>query len=690
MPDWPYLIEVADAAPLLGMNPGALRRKCASELMGKALAFQAPPPGGGNVRWWIDRRYDPALVEAPVGEQMPDGVAQLTAKQRRDMGIRLICIEALNRERSTRSVPQKDWIGPLCAQLSQQHGLKVSPRSLLRWEKQKKDKGMGALVDTRGGDNRSGGDPACWDYFKQLYLDENKRHAATCWRMVRDHARAEQLQWPSLAVVRRRMWEHFDRETALKNREPRKWRNSASPYIEQHPERFSANECWVSDHSQLDMWCWFGNELVRPWITTWQDWRTRKIMGYAVSTGPDGSTILAALRRAIIDNPDAGLPRVAWIDNGKDYAGYIFHGQTKQERQKTVVPKGYIDETSFQGIYAMLGIEVHFSLPYNPTGKPRQESFYRPLHERFCKSWASYSGNTPENRPERLAKILKTPGMVPAYDEVVEAMALQIEGYNRSNEHTIEDLRDEERRLLSPAQALANWTTHFRGLADPSVLDLLLQRWHRPVTVGRGGVSIRVRGMTIRYGMNDHRLRKFKAGGEKVLVTYDPADVRSVNVYTQQMKLVGTIASNRLGGVPGPVAESNVKELMREKREYEKAMKVVNKRGPARRVATPEQTLALEAYRKPQAQPDLLKGIQTPLDTPPKDPFKPDFKQAAGAEVAAPDPADASGVVSGGNVVSHLQQTRAKSAAKGTAGRITSGGRVAMPNLKRPKRGAEE
>ncbi|MEL7087770.1 MAG: transposase domain-containing protein, partial [Planctomycetota bacterium] len=487
-------------------------------------------------------------------------------------------------------------------------------------------------------------------------------------------------------VVRRRMYEHFDRETGLKMRDPAKWRKTVAPYIEQDPERFAANECWVSDHSQLDFWCWFGNQLVRPWITTWQDWRTRKIMGHVVSVSPDGSTILASLRRAILDNPDAGLPKTAWIDNGKDYAGYIFHGQTKKERSKTFVEKGYVDETGFQGIYKMLGIKVHFSLPYTPNGKPRQESFYRPMHERYCKGWASYTGNTPERRPEVLSKILKTPGMVPDFDEVVDTMAQHIDGYNRNPEHTIDDLVDDDRARLTPAEALARWTTHFRGLADPAVLDLLLQRWHRPVTVGRNGVSIRIRGMTIRYGQLDAKLRKFKAGGEKVLVSYDPADVRSVLVYTQQMTLVGRAMSNKLGGLPGAIGEDRVKEMMREKRDYEKAMKVVNKRGPARRVASPEQNLALQAYRQPQAKPALLKGIQTPLDTPSNDPFKPDFKQAAGAETTSDSPDEGVGT----DAVSRLKQTRERSRAKGTAGRIDSGGRIAVPKLNRPKRGADE
>ncbi|MEM6750750.1 MAG: DNA-binding domain-containing protein [Planctomycetota bacterium] len=659
-----------------------MRRKCGAELEGKGLAWQAPPPGGGNPRWWIDRRWDERLRQAPVGEKLPAAFQQYSAKQQRDAHLKRLCIDALDAARRHRDGNQKDWINALCGELAAEHSIRVSPRSLLRWEKQKKTAGLTALVDTRGGDNRSGGDPACWDYFKQLYLDQNKRKLATCWRITRDYAREEDLQWPSEAVVRRRLYNHVDRETALKHRDPAKWRKTMAPYIEQDPERFAANECWVSDHSQLDFWCWFGDRLVRPWVTTWQDWRTRKIMGHAVSVLPDSSTILAALRRAILDNQDVGLPRSAWIDNGRDYDAWIFHGQTKQQRlKKKAIPKGYVDEGGFRGIYALLGIEVHFSLPYNPNGKPRQESFYRPMHESYCKGWASYTGNAPENRPERLTKILKTPGMVPDFAEVVETLDQHLAGFNRRDEHTIDDLIDTDRRRLSPDAAMARWCETHRALVDPSVLDLLMQRWHRPVTVGRNGVSIRIRGMAIRYGATDAKLRKFKAGGEKVLVTYDPTDVRSVRVFTQQMRLVGTVLSNRLGGLPGPVHEDQVKELMREKREYAKAMETVNKQGPARRVASPEQNLALRAYEKPKPRPTLLQPIQTPLDPPSRDPYRPDFKQAAGGEHDPPSGGD-------DGVVGKLQQARRLKPARGAAS-SSAPRRVAMPRLPRPKRGAE-
>jgi len=633
LPAWSLLIDVAEAAPLLAMNPSALRRKCSAELVGKAMAFQSPPPGGGNARWWIDRRWDERLQAPLVGDKMPEAFIQFSSKQQRDAYIKRACLDQLDDARVNRAGPQKEWIAPLCKSLAAEHGIKLSPRTLLRWESQKKTGGIVALIDTRGGDNRSAGDPACWDYFKQLYLHQSKRKVSTCWRITRDYSREENMQWPSEAVVRRRLYGHVDRETALKARDPAKWRKTVAPYIEIDPERFAANECWVSDHSQLDFWCWFGNELVRPFITTFQDWRTRKIMGHVVSPMPDSSTILAALRRGILDNSDAGLPKCVYLDNGRDYDAWIFHGQTKQQRlKKSAVAKGYIDEGGFRGIYSMLGIGVHFSLPYNPNGKPRQESFYAPMHERYCKNWASYTGNTPENRPESLAKILKTPGMVPDFGEVVETMAQHIAGYNLRTEHSIDDLVDDDRTRLSPDMAMARWCVHHRTLVDPSVLDLLLQRWHRPVTVGRNGISIRIRGMSIRYGSTDAKLRKYKAGGEKVLVSYDPADVRSIRVYTQQMRLIGTVLSNRLSGLPGAVDEDAVKDLMREKRQYAKAMDVVNKRGPARRIASPEQNLALAAYQKPKAKPALLKPIQTPLDDPSiGQPHNP-YKLAAGGE----------------------------------------------------------
>ena len=41
---------------------------------------------------------------------------------------------------------------------------------------------------------------------------------------------------------------------------------------------------------------------------------------------PNSTTILAALRHGLKDERNFGGPRAVWIDNGKDYDAWLFHG----------------------------------------------------------------------------------------------------------------------------------------------------------------------------------------------------------------------------------------------------------------------------------------------------------------------------------------------------------------------------
>src|SRR5690606_657111 len=93
-------------------------------------------------------------------------------------------------------------------------------------------------------------------------------------------------------------------------------------------------QCWVGDHAQLDLVCRFGVKLIRPWITIWQDWRTRRVVGWCLSESPDSTTLLAALRMGLLAPANFGGPDLVWIDNGKDYDSYTLHGRTKKERQQ--------------------------------------------------------------------------------------------------------------------------------------------------------------------------------------------------------------------------------------------------------------------------------------------------------------------------------------------------------------------
>lgn len=115
-------------------------------------------------------------------------------------------------------------------------------------------------------------------------------------------------------------------------------------------------------------------------------------------------------------------------------------------------------------------------------------------------------GRSIDTKPESLAVILKNRRSIPSFDQFRERLSNHIIGYNRNTDHRIDDLLEDGERL-SPDEAMRRWCGSSRVLADPSVLDLLLQTWHKPVTMGRNGITINVVEKSIKYGQFNPAVR---------------------------------------------------------------------------------------------------------------------------------------------------------------------------------------
>lgn len=390
-------------------------------------------------------------------------------------------------------------------------------------------------------------------------------------------------------------------------------------------EAAAAGELWIGDHKELDLICRFEGRLIRPWLTTWMDWRTRRVVGWALTDSPNSTTILAALRHGLLDDANFGGPDAVWIDNGRDYDAWLFHGQTKKQRRQRIAPN--MDEGRAAGIFHTLQIEPHFATPYNPNGKARLERWFRTL-ERFCRTFDTYTGDGPDTRPERLSDILAKPAAVPAFDVVYQRITAHIAGYNARSEHSRDDLIDDATgERLSPDAAMARWCQR-RRVYDRDAIDLLLMHWHRPITVGRNGITLTLRGRAVRYGQFESALAPFKGAKRTdrrpVLVSFDPHDLDTVRVYDEQFQFICTAAMNQLGGLhgAGKIGQRHIAELNRQKARYEKATRDVADFNITQAFTTEEQLAVIaaeqhDAAAKAKAEADApapLKLVGTPLD----------------------------------------------------------------------------
>lgn len=624
-------VAIEEACRLLQMSDRHLRRLCTHTLQRRGLAvFCRPESGGGKARWFVARKYDLKLARGAMGavQQIPS-LEGFSKKQVDIAWRRVACVESLREARSSWKGTQQQWLPALIEQLRVQHPeLSISAPTLLRWYAlYDHPADVLKLIDKRGGNTRGQADPACWAEFRKLYLDERCRSVRSCWEEVKEWAGPQKLTWVSYKACTRALDEHVPPELAAKHRKPVVYRHSFAPYIQQDPEAWPAGQCWLGDHSQLDLWCRAGDQVIRPWLTAWMDWRTRRLVGWTLNTGPNSSTILAALRAGLLDDQNYGGPGVVWIDNGKDYDCWALQGQTKAERRKRI--KLSVDEHATAGLFNLLGIEVHFSMAYNPNGKGRLERWFGTLHDQFDRTFATYCGNSPANRPEGLNELLKNkPHAIPSFDHVRSRLVEFLRGYNASAQHSKADLDGR-----SPDQAMAEWVPTRRILPPPQTLDMLLQQWHKPQRVGRNGLTISVAGMALSYGQYEPALSRFKGTGENLHISYDPNDVSQIRVYDAQWRFIAVADLNDTGGMHdgSPISREHVSRILARQRAYNRALDQVEKTRHVEYMSTAE-LLAREASPLPVLPPaeGSLQIVRTPLD---HQPLELPQRKAAGAEL---------------------------------------------------------
>jgi len=630
-----------EAAQRLGLTGRRVAQLCESDLAkrGLALKVQLRELGDRKPRWYIARRYDLRLAFGQAGNayQLPD-LSAYTDAQVEQAWQRAACVDQFNQARRTWSGRQQDWLPTLCAKLREQYpALKFNERTLRACQaKYRTPRDLEKLIDTRGGNQLGEADPAAWEFFRRLFLNEKCLSMQVCWEQTRDAARENGWKWTSYKQCTRLLNRKIPPEMQAKYRTPRVYRQNFAPYLEQRVDAWEANQCWVGDNSPLDLWCRVGKRIFRPVITAWMDQRTRRIVGWKLTESPDASVITAALRQGIIDPAGMGPPEHVWIDNGKDYDSYSLHGQTKKQRLSRRNLK--VSEERIGGILQHLGITAHWSLAHNPNGKSGMERWFGTLHDRFDRLFSTYCGKDTQHKPESLNAFLRErPDQVPTFEHVQQRLKEFIAGYNAKEENASKYLCIDGQQL-SPDQAMARLCTQRRVLADERALNLLMQQWGRPVRVGRNGVRIAPKGVIMSFGQLEPALMEFKGTDRRVHVAYDPEDLRSVRVFDERWRFICEARSNFVRSASDPLKLPELKDALAEKKRYTRAKREYAK-GTHHEYLTTEEIASLEAARKareertPPADPPPMTIVQTPFDGQLKQLEETQqYRQAAGGE----------------------------------------------------------
>jgi hypothetical protein len=373
------------------------------------------------------------------GDASEGGLSQLTDKAREAAQNRSALIYEYDRS----GLKPADFVdaynaGQLGATLRKALG-DLSTRTLYRWLRERKEAGevgtqVLAALAPRYGIKKSGAgvslSPVERSLLRRFWLVNTRPTMSHAWRLMLNAYPHSRCTYQTAA---RFLQSIPPAERDLFRLGKKSFDDLYLPYVEQNVNRYMSLDLVVSDHHVLDCVVLYRGKLIRPWITTFQDYRSGKIVGFFPTVKPSSLSIIAAYYMCCIRY---GVPKAALFDNGRDYRSKLLNGYKTTAKQFT--PEGIEEEVEvfFQGVLPALGTEVRFTKTYSAKSKGRQERYYRLLGEYLAKDIGSYVGSDTTTKPDDAVLMWRSiDGMakredIPTWDYFTHAVAAMIEYIN--------------------------------------------------------------------------------------------------------------------------------------------------------------------------------------------------------------------------------------------------------------------
>lgn len=309
----------------------------------------------------------------------------------------------------------------VAAQL-QREGIPGSAPSLARWAAHcdglHRSDWLAALVpEYVGRTARRAIDPEAWDLFKADYLRPEAPTAASCYARLARIGKVKGWTLPSLRTFERAI-DRLPPAVRVLQRQGDDALQRMFPAQERDRTGFQAMEAVNSDGHRFDVFVrTHDGRVVRPILLGVQDLGFGKIVGWRIAETESTDLVRMAFHDAI---SRYGIPRAAYLDNGRAFASKLITGGTPTRFRFQV------REDDPLGVLTQLGIEIHWTTPYHGQAKPIERA-WRDMCDTIAKHPAfagAYTGNKPDAKPENYAS-----RAVP-WDEFVKVVNAEIAAHN--------------------------------------------------------------------------------------------------------------------------------------------------------------------------------------------------------------------------------------------------------------------
>jgi len=447
-------------------------------------------------------------------------------------------------------------------------GQELSVATLYRKKKALEEGDLNSVIDRRGKARKGKTDMP--EYIKKAFLyyylvDGGEGHAYSITKCMEytekwvEKNAANALPLPSYSSFYRLAMDVPEAVRILMREGDRAYYNKASVYTRRDYESIASNDWWVGDTYTCDtLTLGPDGKTHRPYLTAWVDVRSGIFVGWYISFGGNSSqNSIYALRRGCLAH---GMPNYnAYVDNGREYLTFDFGG--RGHRAKKVLANG---EAPFEPktILDYMGVEMKNAIVQNSRAKLVERSF-RNVKEHIMRLFPTYTGGSPEEKPEALKKALQR-GAIPTDAEFVQKVDLLISGYLNYEPYYGSVPADKGKRRIDVYNEHLEHVRH----VEPDVLNLMMLRTSKPKKVDREGVYLNIRGKKVWYNCPElHSLWQEK----KVYLRYDPDDLSSVRVYREDGSFILTAPRCDLEAAYGATQE----EIARQQQLKNKYKRVV-------------------------------------------------------------------------------------------------------------------